>query len=225
MDQSNIAEILSAPKVITKSGTKALIRMVEEQFFPINWKKPTISTPSTSGSDITQTSTVQINQSVPEFGEATDYGIRLEVTPTVSPNNYTILLELKPQRSDFIGWTNYQYKIETWAGAITPTTVTTQYTQPVKMAEMSIRDVTTKVMVYDGTTTVLGGMIKDDTTSYDDIIPILGEFPLVGRFFRSEFKSSVKKNLLIFVTARLVKPDGTPFRDTPDNSLFDFGQY
>ena len=225
LDQSNIAEILSAPKVITKSGTTALIRMVEEEYFPLSWTKPDVSTPSTS-SEISQTSTVQINQTTPEFGEATDYGIRLEVTPTVSPNNYTILLELKPERSDFTGWTDYTYNIETWQG-VTNNVAQNQvlYTQPVKMSEIDIRKVKTTVMVYDGSTTVLGGMIKDETTSSDDIIPILGEIPIVGRLFRSEYTRSVKKNLLIFVTARLIKPDGTPFRKTFDNGLFDFGQY
>ena len=225
MDQNNIAEILSAPKVITKSGTTALIRMVEEEYFPTEWSTPTATTPDgDEGSFVTG---IQINQTVPTFEDPTDLGIRLKVTPTVSPNNYTILLDLKPTRTDFLGWTDYEYNVVVYRPIdTTPVTFTTMpFTQPVKMAEIATREVETKVLVYDGTTTVLGGMITDDTTSTDDVIPVLSDIPLVGRLFRSEYKESVKKNLLIFVTARLVKPDGTPFRKTTKNGLFKFGQY
>ena len=221
LDQSNIAEILSAPKVITKSGTTALIRMVEEEFFPISWDKPTASISDNS---------VQVNQTVPKFENPTDLGIRLKVTPTVSPNNYTILLELHPEITRLVGWTDYSYDIvaDQQRQSTTDNEVkydTQEYLQPVRMPEVSNREVETKVVVYDGSTTVLGGMIRDNTRTFDDSVPILCEIPIIGRLFRSEYKRSIKVNLLIFVTARLIKPDGTPFRKSQDNGLFNNGLY
>ena len=66
-------------------------------------------------------------------------------------------------------------------------------------------------MLHDGETIVFGGVNKDDTTTINDKIPILGDLPLIGRFFQSRYSKSGKANLLIFITARLVKPDGSAF--------------
>ena len=54
----------------------------------------------------------------------------------------------------------------------------------------------------------MGGMITEVRTDVEDKIPLLGDIPIIGRLFRSRYESSEKKNLLIFVTARLVDPSG-----------------
>ena len=54
----------------------------------------------------------------------------------------------------------------------------------------------------------MGGMITEERRQTDDRIPFLGDLPLIGRFFRSSYDNSIKLNLLIFVTARLVDPAG-----------------
>jgi general secretion pathway protein D len=55
-------------------------------------------------------------------------------------------------------------------------------------------------------------------------VPLLGDLPLLGRLFRSEGESTQKRNLLIFVTANLVSPGGSPaFQYLPGvepNSLY-----
>ncbi len=54
----------------------------------------------------------------------------------------------------------------------------------------------------------MGGLITEGQTTTEDKIPVLGDIPLVGALFRSKTSSSEKRNLLIFVTARLVDPAG-----------------
>ena len=44
----------------------------------------------------------------------------------------------------------------------------------------------------------------------DDKVPFLGDLPVLGRFFRSKVTNKTKQNLLIFVSARLIGPDGNP---------------
>jgi general secretion pathway protein D len=46
----------------------------------------------------------------------------------------------------------------------------------------------------------------------EDKIPYLGDLPYIGRFFRSKSEMSDKRNLLVFVTARLVDPAGRAIR-------------
>jgi len=68
--------------------------------------------------------------------------------------------------------------------------------------------VTTSVNVWDGQTVVLGGLISEDVTKLKDKLPILGDLPFLGRFFRSESSSSSKRNLMIFVTPTIIDPAG-----------------
>jgi general secretion pathway protein D len=64
------------------------------------------------------------------------------------------------------------------------------------------------MIVWDGHTVVMGGLIREDVVRFKDQIPLLGDLPIIGRLFRSEGTRSEKRNLLIFVTARLVDPAG-----------------
>jgi len=57
----------------------------------------------------------------------------------------------------------------------------------------------------------VGGVAADTVEVLNDQIPVLGDLPLVGRLFQSKYTKSTKRNLLVFITCRLVKPDGTPF--------------
>jgi general secretion pathway protein D len=70
--------------------------------------------------------------------------------------------------------------------------------------------VETKVQVIDGQTVLLGGFIRDDYEEIEDKVPLLGDLPLIGRVFRSKAERSIKRNLMIFITARIINADGTP---------------
>ena len=56
----------------------------------------------------------------------------------------------------------------------------------------------------------------------DDQYPILGDIPLVGRLFQSKGRGSDKTSLLIFMTSRLIKPDGSPIRENEERGLPSF---
>ena len=71
-----------------------------------------------------------------------------------------------------------------------------------------IRTVTTSCIVWDGQTVVLGGLISENEQKIKDKVPIIGDLPWLGRFFRSESSASQKKNLLIFVTPTIIDPAG-----------------
>jgi general secretion pathway protein D len=71
-----------------------------------------------------------------------------------------------------------------------------------------LRQVVTSAIVWDGQTIVLGGLVSEDLTKLKDKLPILGDLPFVGRFFRSESTASSKRNLMIFVTPTIIDPAG-----------------
>jgi general secretion pathway protein D len=81
----------------------------------------------------------------------------------------------------------------------------------------SARKVTTSVSVWDGQTVVLGGLIREDVQKTEDRTPIIGDIPLVGRLFRTNVDQHIKRNLIIFVTARLVNPAGAPLNQLEED--------
>ncbi|NCZ53963.1 MAG: hypothetical protein EBY81_08740, partial [Verrucomicrobia bacterium] len=63
--------------------------------------------------------------------------------------------------------------------------------------------------MLDGQTFAIGGLLAEADQMVDDKVPILGDLPVMGRFFRSEVSQKVKNNLVVFTTVRIIKPDGT----------------
>ena len=76
----------------------------------------------------------------------------------------------------------------------------------------SRRLVNTTLSLYDGYTVAIGGMIEDRVQKVEDKVPVFGDLPFIGRFFRSNAESHTRKNLTIFVTADIIDPTGKPAR-------------
>ncbi len=201
LDNADSTEILSAPRLTTMNNQQAVIRMVTEKYYPDDWDEAELETISTNGSNVPV-----FTPSIPQFGGATEEGIALQVRPRVEEDNYTIFLEMTPVIQEFIGWTDYSYSIPLGDN-------NELYPNTLKMPIIEARYLNTNVMSYDGETVVLGGVIRDTLSMIEDQYPILGDIPLIGRFFQGKGKGMQKTNLLIFLTSRLIKPDGSPFRE------------
>ncbi len=67
------------------------------------------------------------------------------------------------------------------------------------------REVTTQVLVNNGDTVVLGGIYEQITRNEVDKVPFLGDLPLIGYFFRHTLEADEKRELLIFVTPKILK--------------------
>jgi len=81
-----------------------------------------------------------------------------------------------------------------------------------------VREIKTQVDVADGSTVGLGGLIYDRLETYKDKVPVLGSIPLIGRLFRSEGERSIKRNLMIFVSAGQVSNNGQRKSDMAINN-------
>ncbi len=88
----------------------------------------------------------------------------------------------------------------------------TYYDAPMEQPFFHVRSIDTKVYITPGSTVVLGGLITEQRKAMDDKVPFLGDLPFIGRLFRSHAEQTIKRNLLIFVTGRLIKPTGREYR-------------
>src|SRR5213078_814552 len=137
----------------------------------------------------------------------------------VGPDGVTIDLNLVPQGVEFEGFVNYGSPIF----GINPSILTNALNSQVLLTQnvinqpiFSTRKVTTSVSVYDGSTVVLGGLMREDVQKTEDRTPIIGDIPIVGRLFRTNVEQHIKRNLIIFVTARLINPGGQPVNSTEE---------
>jgi len=126
---------------------------------------------------------------VPQGFETRDIGILLEVTPSVGSDKETITLTLRPEVSE-----------------ATPNAF--EFSGEVKLPKFTTRNLTTNVVIKNGDTIMLGGLIKETRTNVRTKTPILGDLPILGVLFRKDSDSVVRQNLLIFVTASIISRRG-----------------
>ncbi len=219
LSQKKGVDLMTAPKVTTKSGRKAVVRVVREFPYPTEFNPPEAPTlPEGSVELLIPTGSIIsggiVTPSTPTQFEVRNIGVTLEVEPIIGPDNYTIDLNLSPEVVEFDGFVNYGSPIRgaifsfTTLGII-PTILTENVVnQPI----FSTRKVTTSVSIWDGQTVGLGGLIREDVQKTEDKVPLLGDIPIAGRLFRSNVDQKIKRNLLIFVTARLMDAEGRPVR-------------
>ena len=65
----------------------------------------------------------------------------------------------------------------------------------------------TKVMIKDGDTLVIAGLIKDQVTDTKKRVPFLGDIPLLGEAFRKSEVKKEKTELMIFLTPHIITPE------------------
>ncbi|MFW1955957.1 type IV pilus secretin PilQ [Acinetobacter guillouiae] len=70
-------------------------------------------------------------------------------------------------------------------------------------------EINTNVLVDNGETVVLGGIFEQENTTSQVKVPFLGDIPYLGRLFRKDAKTENKRELLIFVTPRIVNDSRT----------------
>ncbi|MCX6895875.1 MAG: hypothetical protein NTZ16_10335 [Verrucomicrobia bacterium] len=130
------------------------------------------------------------------------FGPVLDVIPSVSADEYSIQMTIIPTITEFVGYDTSTFSVQAQGST------GNALIQQVPLPHLRTRQVTTSVVVWDGQTVVLGGLISEEVIKAKDKVPIIGDLPLLGRLFRSESASKVKKNLLIFVTPTIIDPAG-----------------
>lgn len=212
LSQKTGTELLSAPKLTVLSGNAATITVAQELRYPQSFGQvqSQVGTGSASGGG---SAGVAITAGTPQEFTTRNVGVELKVTPTVEEDDYSISLDLNPKVTEFEGFVEYGGQSIAISGSTT-VTVPSGFYQPI----FGVREMSTKVTIWDGATLVMGGLTREDVKKVNDKVPVLGSLPGLGRLFRSEGESTQKRNLLIFVTANLVSPGGSLKKQSVQNS-------
>ncbi len=222
LSQKKGVDLMSAPSVTTKSGQQASVEVVREFIYPTEFEPPEIPQQfGAVGGGTTNLLTGQssgaggfpVTPTTPTAFDMRKVGVRMEVEPTVGADGYTIDLNLAPEVVEFEGFINYGSPIQTTAqNALGVSTTLTLTENVINQPVFSIRTLKTSVTVFDGSTVVMGGLIREDVQDVEDKVPLLGDIPILGRLFQTKAEDHFKRNLMIFVTARLIDPSGADIR-------------
>ena len=135
-------------------------------------------------------------------------------------DNIPFLTRRDTTSSSDIAYSNYEFKDVGVILNITPQInqerfvrlkISQEVSQVVKQGETEglpttlKREAKTTVVIKDGQTVVIGGLIDETGNKTNYKVPILGDIPILGYFFRSKTESLDKKNLYIFLTPHIVE--------------------
>ena len=112
-----------------------------------------------------------------------DVGVQLKVTPSINADGF-VTMKIKPEVSSVTR------------------TLTTAAGNAIPIVETSTAETT--VMVQDGITILIGGLMKDELVETVKKIPVLGDVPYLGSLFRSRDEKVVKSELVIFLTPKII---------------------
>ncbi len=147
---------------------------------------------------------IEVGQEVPfvtgsftNTGATGGGGVTGSVNPfqTIQREQVGLTLKLTPQINE---GNAVRLKIEQEISSILPSS------QAVDLIT-SNRSINTSVIVEDGGTLVLGGLIQDQVTEKEQRVPILGSIPLLGALFRSNTTTKTKTNLMVFIRPTILR--------------------
>jgi general secretion pathway protein D len=148
--------------------------------------------------------------------EQLEFGPVLDVIPYVSADGYTVQMTIIPTVQEFLGYDEEAASIFVPQAQSVGFGVGSTLSAVQPFPTFSLRQVVTSAIVWDGQTVVLGGLISEDVSRIKDKVPVLGDLPFAGRFFRSEASRTLKRNLMIFVTPTIIDPAGNRVHSDED---------
>jgi type IV pilus assembly protein PilQ len=133
------------------------------------------------GSQLGYVSTTQTETSSTQNVEFLEVGTQLRLRPFISTDGQ-VRLEIHPELS------TGQVRVE----------------QNFTLPDKEVTQVTTNVIVRDGSTVIIGGLIRDELTNTINQIPFLGSLPLVGVAFRRTIEENERREILVLITPHIV---------------------
>ncbi|MDD3345602.1 MAG: secretin N-terminal domain-containing protein [Candidatus Omnitrophica bacterium] len=166
--------IKSFGKLKVVSSPHIVVCNNEEAKFMVGTREAYVTTTITTG-DVTTTTSESV--------QFIDVGVTLYVTPTINKGGF-VKMHIKPEVSSISEW------LETTEGN--------------KIPIVDTSNVETDVLVKDGNTIILAGLIKTTTDKNVAKMPLLGSLPVLGKLFSNVSDTNSKKELAIFLTPHVI---------------------
>lgn len=195
-DTSRPARSITIPgtnQSISINNIQGLVRLLLR-----NTKSNVLATPQLLTLD-NQEAQIEISEKIPMPTTTNLPGVGVQ--NSITKENVALTLKIKPQinKSSSFVKLDIEQKLEDISQRQPPKAV-----QDLAFATSS-RSSKTTVVVKDNDTVVIGGLVRDKTDEVTNKIPLLGDIPILGWLFRSKSSESLKQNLLVFITPKIIK--------------------
>lgn len=192
---------VTAPGQSTATKIPNLVGFIN--FIKKNAKTNILSTPQVTALD-NQEALIEVGDKVATGTQQTAgaNGSAATVTPTFE--EATISLKLKP----FINPTSNAVRMEIDQSVKQPVTasVAPKSLQDSTL-QLATRKIKTNIVVNNGDTAVLGGLVRDREQVTENKIPFLGDLPIIGWLFKSKGRANEKVNLMVFLTPKIIRSE------------------
>lgn len=204
LETQNKVSSLAEPKILTLNNATGMLSLENDVSYVESYQtesQSTAGTPTNNGNIVTTSSVVLRPQLAIEKEE-----ISLKIIPSVARNSDVITLRLMPRVRQLreINQVPFQYQ---------PSPNSDLITVQVERPEFDDRRLETVLHVQNGQTVALGGLVSARDQKGTTGLPWISRVPVLGHLFRTDTKSSDRRNLVIFVTAYLIEPTGAKVSD------------
>jgi general secretion pathway protein D len=190
LETFGVSKTISSPRINAVNNQKAILNFTDKLvYFKVEQTQvTTASTTSVTNKTITST----------KLEEST--GVYMEITPSINLKTKEIFMHIKPKFSVFNG------EVEDPAS---PTDDDGEIIISNMVPIIQSREVETSAKIQSGNILIIGGLMKDESSSADSGIPLLGRIPVLGWLFKSMSRSSGVTETVIFIKATIIN-SGTP---------------
>lgn len=187
--ESRKGRVVANPRILITNGQESVIDLTSDYV-------------KTVTSQVVSESLTGAVQREYEIGD--DNGIKISITPFISPDGY-VTLNITPEYA-------------TIASQVTTPNEDNPEVTDIQATLLQRRNLDLKnVRIKDGETLVIGGMIREEDQKTVQKIPILGDIPGLGMFFRTTVSSKTKEEMLIMITPKIIVDSDDAMRN--ENTL------
>ena len=192
LEKFGTSKTISSPRISAINNQKATLNFTDKLvYFKVEQTQTT--TASTSAINTTTRTSTKLEESV---------GILLEITPSINLKTREITMNVKPKLSVFNSWV-----LDPASPQDLTDTNGDKYVNQVPVIQS--REIETSAKVQSGNVLIIGGLMKDESSSADSGVPLLGRIPVLGWLFKSMSRSSGVTETVIFIKATIIN-SGTP---------------
>ncbi len=195
LEEFGSTKTISSPRINAINNQKATLNFTDKLvYFQVQQTQSNTSTTGGSTAVVAETiSSTKLEESV---------GVTLEIVPSINLKTNEVTMSIKPTLSVLS-----DYVVD----PASPTNLTDSEGKKVvnEVPVIQSREIDTLAKVQSGNVLVIGGLMKDQSSSTDSGVPLLGRIPVLGWLFKSMSRESGVTETVIFIKATIIN-SGTP---------------
>ncbi|MFO1242759.1 MAG: hypothetical protein U1E36_06115 [Rickettsiales bacterium] len=205
LEKFGTVRTLSSPRLSAINNQPAVLTFAKNQvYFDIDVD---VTPPTSSDGVSTTAATTSVNSEI----QTVPIGVILNLIPSIDLDDNEVTLNVRPTLTRIVGNVTdpaLPLQIATLGNQL-PADVVQQLTSAQNQIPIvEVRELDSIMKIKSGQVMVIGGLMEDQSTNSDQGVPFASDVPIIGNFFKRVSKQDTKNELVIFIKATIVSPNG-----------------